>query len=78
MVARERGFKVIIDNACDDWDYQDAADYLLKRFHELRREFPRLCLLSSGEVTVQAGSQSRLRRTQSAIRAHLRSGSGEV
>jgi glycerate 2-kinase len=54
--ARQRGFKVVIDNSCDDWDYQEAADYLLKRFHELRKEHPRLCLLSSGEVTVKLGA----------------------
>jgi glycerate 2-kinase len=51
--AKSLGYKVVIDNSCDDWDYRDAAQYLLKRFHELRREFPRLCLLSSGEVTVK-------------------------
>lgn len=51
--ARSLGYHVIIDNTCDDWGYQDASQYLLKRFHELRREFPRLCLLSSGEVTVK-------------------------
>ena len=51
--ARSLGYHVIIDNTCDDWDYRDASQYLLKRFHELRREFPRLCLLSSGEVTVK-------------------------
>jgi glycerate 2-kinase len=51
--AQALGYKVIIDNSCDDWDYRDAAQYLLKRFHELRREYPRLCLLSSGEVTVK-------------------------
>jgi glycerate 2-kinase len=50
--AQSLGYKVVIDNSCDDWDYRDASVYLLKRFHELRREFPRLCLLSSGEVTV--------------------------
>ncbi len=50
--AQALGYKVVIDNSCDDWDYRDASAYLLKRFHELRREFPRLCLLSSGEVTV--------------------------
>ncbi|MGC2639365.1 MAG: DUF4147 domain-containing protein [Acidobacteriaceae bacterium] len=53
--AQSLGYKVIIDNACDDWDYAEAARYLLQRFHELRRETPRLCLLSSGEVTVQLG-----------------------
>lgn len=50
--AHSLGYHVIIDNTCDDWDYRDASQYLLKRFHELRREFPRLCVLSSGEVTV--------------------------
>ncbi|HZD44702.1 MAG TPA: MOFRL family protein, partial [Acidobacteriaceae bacterium] len=51
--ARSLGYHVIIDNTCDDWDYRAASEYLLKRFHDLRREFPRLCLLSSGEVTVK-------------------------
>jgi glycerate 2-kinase len=51
--ARSLGYKVVIDNSCDDWNYRDATQYLLKRFHELRRDFPRLCLLSSGEVTVK-------------------------
>lgn len=58
--ARDRahalGFRVVIDNTCDDWDYADAARYLLKRLHDLRAEHPRLCLLSSGEVTVQLGA----------------------
>jgi glycerate 2-kinase len=51
--AQALGYRVIIDNTPDDWDYAEAAQYLLRRFHELRRETPRLCLLSSGEVTVQ-------------------------
>jgi hydroxypyruvate reductase len=55
--AQQLGFRVIIDNACDDWDYADASRYLLKRFHELRAEHPRLCLLSSGEVTVNLSPQ---------------------
>jgi glycerate 2-kinase len=55
--ARSLGYHVIIDNGCDDWDYREASTYLLKRFNELRREFPRLCLLSSGEVTVRLQSQ---------------------
>lgn len=53
--AQTLGYKVVIDNSCDDWDYADAARHLLARFHELRKEHPRLCLLSSGEVTVQLG-----------------------
>ena len=55
--AQQLGFRVVIDNTCDDWDYADASRYLLKRFHELRAEHPRLCLLSSGEVTVQLSLQ---------------------
>ena len=51
--AQALNFRIVIDNSCDDWDYADASRYLLKRFHELRAEHPRLCLLSSGEVTVQ-------------------------
>jgi glycerate 2-kinase len=61
IAARERaealGFKVVVDNSCDDWDYAKASRYLLERFHELRREHPRLCLLSSGEVTVRLGPE---------------------
>ncbi|HEX3470972.1 MAG TPA: DUF4147 domain-containing protein [Silvibacterium sp.] len=56
--AQSLGYKVVIDNTCDDWDYRDASQYLLKRFHELHREFPRLCLLSSGEVTVNIDGPS--------------------
>jgi glycerate 2-kinase len=50
--AHSLGYKVVIDNTCDDWDYAEAAKYLLARFHELRAEYSRVCLLSSGEVTV--------------------------
>jgi len=53
--AQSLGYRVVIDNSCDDWDYQDAAKYLLGRFHALRAESPHLCLLSSGEVTVNLG-----------------------
>jgi glycerate 2-kinase len=51
--AHSLGYHVVIDNTCDDWDYREASAYLLKRSHELRAEYPRLCLLSSGEVTVK-------------------------
>lgn len=52
LLAQKAGFFVAVDNSCDDWDYADAARYLLKRFHELRTHHPRLCLISVGEVTV--------------------------
>jgi glycerate 2-kinase len=52
-VAISLGYEVVMDNTCDDWDYSDAADYLLGRFDELRSRHERLCLLSAGEVTVR-------------------------
>lgn len=51
-LAQKAGFFVAVDNSCDDWDYADAARYLLQRFHSLRTAHPRLCLISGGEVTV--------------------------
>ena len=59
--AREKavalGYETVIDNRCDDWDYGDAARYLLNRFHRLRAGSPKLCLLSGGEVTVRLGHE---------------------
>ena len=51
-IAEKAGYYVVVDNSCDDWDYVQAAGYLLGRFHALRRSHPRLCLISVGEVTV--------------------------
>ncbi len=50
--AKGAGFTVEIDNSCDDWDYQKAADYLLSRLRALRAKTSPVCLLSGGEVTV--------------------------
>ena len=53
-VAAERaGFIVHVDNSCDDWDYAKAADYLLQKVRELRKQFFPVCLISGGEVTVK-------------------------
>ena len=54
--AEELGFHVVIDNTCDDWDYRAAAEYLVDRLRRLRSVAPRVCLLSSGEVTVKLSS----------------------
>lgn len=51
--AAQLGFHAVIDNTCDDWSYDAAADYLLRRLRELRREHPRVCLISAGEITVR-------------------------
>jgi hydroxypyruvate reductase len=47
------GFHAVVDNSCDDWTYDAAADYLLERLRKLRREHPRVCLISGGEVAVK-------------------------
>jgi hydroxypyruvate reductase len=51
-LAEQAGYYAVVDNSCDDWDYAEAAKYLLRRFHSLRELHPRLCLISVGEVTV--------------------------
>jgi len=51
-LAQQAGYFVSVDNSCDDWDYADAARYLLDRFHEMRTLHRRFCLISGGEVTV--------------------------
>jgi hydroxypyruvate reductase len=51
--AATLGFHAVIDTTCDDWPYDAAADYLLNRLRELRREHPRTCLISCGEVAVR-------------------------
>lgn len=56
--AEHMGFKVEIDNSCDDWDYDRAANYLLARVRELRKESARVCLLSGGEITVKVAGHA--------------------
>ena len=56
--ARALGYKVWIDNACDNWEYRRASSYLLTQFRAHREAGlgngdGRVCLLSSGEVTVE-------------------------
>jgi len=51
--AEALGFHAVVDNSCDDWTYDAAADYLLRRLRDLRRTHPRICLISGGEVSVK-------------------------
>jgi hydroxypyruvate reductase len=55
--ATSLGFHAIIDNTCDDSSYTAAADYLVQRLRQLRRQHPRICLISAGEVTVKVPDQ---------------------
>jgi glycerate 2-kinase len=52
LAATRAGFAVEVDNSCDDWDYEKAVDYLVKRVRDLRKSVSRVCLISGGEVTV--------------------------
>jgi hydroxypyruvate reductase len=53
IAAERAGFIAQADNSCDDWDYEKAADHLLRRVRELRKQFSPVCLISGGEVTVK-------------------------
>jgi len=54
VAAAERaGFTAQVDNSCDDWDYERAADYLVQRVRELKKQSSPVCLISGGEVTVK-------------------------
>jgi glycerate 2-kinase len=55
--AECQGFNVTVDDTCDDWDYARAADYLLHRLRELRKQSERVCLISGGEITVKVSGQ---------------------
>ena len=50
--ARALGLHAVIDNTPDDWEYREAAKYLLDRSEALAGEHERTCLISVGEVTV--------------------------
>jgi hydroxypyruvate reductase len=51
--AERAGFRTEVDNSCDDWDYEQAATYLLGRLAQLHEQSTPVCLLSGGEVTVK-------------------------
>jgi glycerate 2-kinase len=55
-LATKLNYHVEVDNRCDDWDYRDAAEYLLARLRGLRKDYPKVCLLSAGELSVQIPS----------------------
>jgi len=56
LAAERAGFIVHVDNSCDDWDYEKAAEYLLQRLRELRKQCSPVCLISGGEVTVKVAN----------------------
>jgi len=53
IAAERAGFFIHVDNSCDDWDYAKAADYLVGKLREVRKQYSPVCLISGGEVTVK-------------------------
>ena len=52
VLAAAAGYRVVVENTCDDWDYRDAAAYLLDRGRRESSATDPVCVLSAGEVTV--------------------------
>jgi glycerate 2-kinase len=75
--AERQDWMVEIDNRCDDWDYDQAAEYLLKRMRELRKKSGRVCLISGGEVTVKVANGGTGGRNQQFTLACAQKISGE-
>ncbi|MGI4980881.1 MAG: glycerate kinase type-2 family protein, partial [Janthinobacterium lividum] len=51
--AEAAGFYTVVDNTCDDWEYREAAEYLLHRSRDLAAAAGRpTCIVSVGEVGV--------------------------
>jgi glycerate 2-kinase len=50
--AQAAGYHVVIDNTCDEWEYREAARYLLDRSSQIARQHQRTCLISVGELGV--------------------------
>jgi glycerate 2-kinase len=57
QICREHGWDAVIDTSCDDWEYRDAANYLMDRVESLVRERGPVCVISGGEVLVTVGSK---------------------
>jgi len=55
--AERAGFRTEVDNSCDDWDYREAAAYLVGRLAQLREQSSPVCLISGGEVTVKVAGE---------------------
>ncbi|WP_446743595.1 glycerate kinase type-2 family protein [Silvibacterium acidisoli] len=51
-IAEAAGYRVIVDNSCDDLDYREAAKYLADRILKAQAPGARICLMTAGEVTV--------------------------
>ena len=71
-LAQKAGYYAVVDNSCDDWDYADAARYLLERFHDLRAPITRALPHLRGRSDGDAQPHARRGRPQPAVCAGLR------
>ncbi len=71
IAAERAGFMVHVDNSCDDWDYAQAANYLLQKLRELRKQC-RARLPDFRRRNYGESDERRSGRPQSAICAGLR------
>lgn len=54
IAAQDEGFRVVVDNGCDDWEAKRAAHYLLERSEALAAsDVGPSCVISVGEVVVK-------------------------
>lgn len=60
LLAGRSGYHVETDNSCDDWNYQQASDFLMERILRLRKRYSKVCLLSGGEICVKVSHPSGL------------------
>jgi glycerate 2-kinase len=53
QAAVRLGFFAVVEDGCDNWEYQRTAKYLLEKLDRLRAHHGRVCLIAAGEITVQ-------------------------
>jgi hydroxypyruvate reductase len=51
--AEKLGFFAVIEDACDNWEFSRATEFLLEKLRSLRAQRGRVCLIVPGEITVQ-------------------------
>jgi len=50
--AEKRGFFAVVEDACDNWECNRGAEFLLEKLSNLRAQHGRVCLIVPGEITV--------------------------
>lgn len=56
--AEKLGYTAVIDDTCDNCDYERAANYLLGRLRKLHAQYGNVCLIAPGECVVAVPSDA--------------------